>query len=84
MSNNMDDVFIIPPRANNGKYKITVYYNYFSRKDKDKLTSESIYTWETDNEDIIKYFEARRTKVFYSQLRALVRFYGTKKVERYY
>lgn len=36
-----------------------------------------------DNEEMFKYFEARRTKVFYSQIRAMCRFYGKKNVRKY-
>lgn len=32
---------------------------------------------------MFKYFEARRTKVFYSQIRAMCRFYGKKNVRKY-
>ncbi len=35
------------------------------------------------NEEMFKYFEARRTKVFYSQIRAMCRFYGKKNVRKY-
>lgn len=38
---------------------------------------------ETKNEEMFKYFEARRTKVFYSQIRAMCRFYGKKNVRKY-
>ena len=34
-------------------------------------------------EEMFKYFEARRTKVFYSQIRAMCRFYGKKNVRKY-
>lgn len=37
----------------------------------------------TKNEEMFKYFEARRTKVFYSQIRAMCRFYGKKNVRKY-
>ena len=36
-----------------------------------------------NNEEMFKYFEARRTKVFYSQIRAMCRFYGKKNVRKY-
>lgn len=32
---------------------------------------------------VFEYFEARRTKVFYSQIRAMCRFYGKKNVRKY-
>ena len=43
----------------------------------------SYYLWKTKNEEMFKYFEARRTKVFYSQIRAMCRFYGKKNVRKY-
>lgn len=42
------------------------------------MSSQTDYVWETKNEEMFKYFEARRTKVFYSQVRAMCRFYGKK------
>ena len=35
------------------------------------MSSQTDYVWETKNEEMFKYFEARRTKVFYSQIRAM-------------
>ena len=37
----------------------------------------------TNEEEMFKYFEARRTKVFYSKIRAMCRFYGKKNVRKY-
>lgn len=47
------------------------------------MSSQTDYVWETKNEEMFKYFEARRTKVFYSQIRAMCRFYGKKNVRKY-
>lgn len=55
----------------------------YSRKEKDRMSSQTDYVWETKNEEMFKYFEARRTKVFYSQIRAMCRFYGKKNVRKY-
>lgn len=57
------------------------YHN--SRKDKNHMSSQTDYVWETKNEEMFKYFEARRPKVFYSQIRAMCRFYGKKNVRKY-
>lgn len=52
-------------------------------KDCVRMSSQTDYVWETKNEEMFKYFEARRTKVFYSQIRAMYRFYGKKNVRKY-
>lgn len=76
MTNNQIDVNIIP--MSNGSKKVIVSYYHYSRKDKDRITSQTDYVWHTFNEEMFKYFESRRTKVFYSQIRAMCRFYGVK------
>lgn len=76
MTNNQIDVNIIP--MSNGSKKVIVSYYHYSRKDKDRITSQTDYVWHTFNEEMFRYFESRRTKVFYSQIRAMCRFYGVK------
>lgn len=63
--------------------RVVVSYYHYSRKDKNHMSSQTDYVWETKNEEMFKYFEARRTKVFYSQIRAMYRFYGKKHVRKY-
>lgn len=63
--------------------RVVVSYYHYSRKEKDRMSSQTDYVWETKNEEMFKYFEARRTKVFYSQIRAMCRFYGKKNVRKY-
>lgn len=77
MSENEIDVSII----NKGnKKRVSVSYYHYSRKEKDRITSQTDYVWETSNEELFKYLEAKRTKVFYSQIRAMCKFYGKKTV----
>lgn len=75
------DVNIVPVK--NGMKRVVVSYYHYSRKEKDRMSSQTDYVWETKNEEMFKYFEARRTKVFYSQIRAMCRFYGKKNVRKY-
>ena len=81
MTDNNIDVNIVPVR--NGAKRVVVSYYHYSRKDKNHMSSQTDYVWETKNEEMFKYFEARRTKVFYSQIRAMCRFYGKKNVRKY-
>lgn len=57
-----DDAFVVK----NGAKRVVVSYYHYSRKDKNHMSSQTDYVWETKNEEMFKYFEARRTKVFYS------------------
>ena len=81
MTDNNIDVNIVPVK--NGAKRVVVSYYHYSRKDKNHMSSQTDYVWETKNEEMFKYFEARRTKVFYSQIRAMCRFYGKKNVRKY-
>lgn len=81
MTENSIDVNIVPVK--NGMKRVVVSYYHYSRKEKDRMSSQTDYVWETKNEEMFKYFEARRTKVFYSQIRAMCRFYGKKNVRKY-
>lgn len=81
MTENSIDVNIVPVK--NGMKRVVVSYYHYSRKEKDRVSSQTDYVWETKNEEMFKYFEARRTKVFYSQIRAMCRFYGKKNVRKY-
>lgn len=69
MTENSIDVNIVPVK--NGMKRVVVSYYHYSRKEKDRMSSQTDYVWETKNEEMFKYFEARRTKVFYSQIRAM-------------
>lgn len=73
MTENSIDVNIVPVK--NGMKRVVVSYYHYSRKEKDRMS--------TKNEEMFKYFEARRTKVFYSQIRVMCRFYGKKNVRKY-
>lgn len=81
MTDNNIDVNIVPVK--NGAKRVVVSYYHYSRKDKNHMSSQTDYVRETKNEEMFKYFEARRTKVFYSQIRAMCRFYGKKNVRKY-
>lgn len=81
MTDNNIDVNIVPIK--NGAKRVVVSYYHYSRKEKDRMSSQTDYVWETKNEEMFKYFEAMRTKVFYSQIRAMCRFYGKKNVRKY-
>lgn len=72
MTENSIDVNIVPVK--NGMKRVVVSYYHYSRKEKDRMSSQTDYVWETKN---------RRTKVFYSQIRAMCRFYGKKNVRKY-
>lgn len=59
MTDNNIDVNIVPIR--NGAKRVVVSYYHYSRKDKNHMSSQTDYVWETKNEEMFKYFEARRT-----------------------
>lgn len=80
MTDNKIDVNIIP--VGNSR-KVIVSYFHYSRKDRNRITSQTDYIWITNNKEMFRYFEARRTKVFYSQIRAMCRFYGKKKITKW-
>lgn len=60
MTENSIDVNIVPVK--NGMKRVVVSYYHYSRKEKDRMSSQTDYVWETKNEEMFKYFEARRTK----------------------
>lgn len=62
MTDNNIDVNIVPVK--NGAKRVVVSYYHYSRKDKNHMSSQTDYVWETKNEEMFKYFEARRTKYF--------------------
>lgn len=76
MSDNNIDVTVLS--MPNGRKKVCVSYYHFSRKEEKRMTSETRFVWEGMSPEIANYFSARRTKVFYSQIRAMARFYGKK------
>lgn len=80
MSDNNYDISII--REKDG-WRIDVDYWHYSRKEKDRMTSRTTYTWFTRCSELIDKFQQHRTKVFYSQLRVLAKYYGKKEVEKY-
>lgn len=81
MTDNNIDVNIVPVK--NGAKRVVVSYYHYSRKDKNHRVPKRITFGKPKNEEMFKYFEARRTKVFYSQIRAMCRFYGKKNVRKY-
>lgn len=81
MTENSIDVNIVPVK--NGAKRVVVSYCHYSRKDKNHMSSQTDYVWETKNEEMFKYFEAGRTKVFYGQIRVMCGFHGKKNVRKY-
>lgn len=63
MTDNNIDVNIVPVK--NGAKRVVVSYYHYSRKDKNHMSSQTDYVWETKNEEMFKYFEARRTKEYF-------------------
>ena len=81
MTENSIDVNIVPVK--NGMKRVVVSYYHYSRKEKDRMSSQTDYVWETKTEQMFNYCEARRPKVFYGQIRAMCRFYRKKTVRKY-
>lgn len=80
MTENSMDVNIVPVK--NGMKRVAVSYCHYSRKEKDRMSSQTDYVWETRNEEMLKCFEAGRTKAFHSQIRAMCRFHGKKNARK--
>lgn len=78
MSDNNFDIDIYPTR--NG-WVVTVDYYFKNRRG--NVTSKTSYTWKTSCRELIDWFQRRKTKVFYSQLRVLCRQFGEKERELY-
>lgn len=53
MTENSIDVNIVPVK--NGMKRVVVSYYHYSRKEKDRMSSQTDYVWETKNEEMFKY-----------------------------
>ena len=76
-SENSYDITIFPIEGRD-EWKVSVTYYFSNRSPEKKVVSSTTYVWLTSCKEIIDWFQARRTKVFYSQLRVLCRRYGGK------
>lgn len=47
------------------------------------MVSETTYRWNSQSKEIIDFLNLKRTKVFYSQVRAMCRHYGKREFRRY-
>lgn len=69
-------------------WRVIVSYWYHEKKTKEgkqpKVTSCTTYTWYTECRELIEWFQRRKTKIFYSQLRVLCRQFGTRERITYY
>lgn len=74
------DVDII--KVSNDTWRIEITYWFYRRRkeDKEKKTpcSYTTYTWETSCKELIDFANFKRTKIFYSQIKALTRNFGRK------
>lgn len=73
------DVDII--KISNDTWRVQITYWFYTRsKEKEKKTpcSYTTYTWETNCKEIIDFAHFKRTKIFYSQIKALTRNFGRK------
>lgn len=68
-------------------WKVTIQYFYYKRRRDEKeiprLSSVSTYCWYTECKELIEWFQRKRTKVFYSQIRVLCKNYGNKERDVY-
>lgn len=64
---------------------VNYWYTKKSKKQAQKriLSSCTTYSWYTECQELIKFFQKKRTKVFYSQLRVLCREFGEKEKSIY-
>lgn len=72
-------------KSGNG-WKIVVEYLYYKRTgDKQNRTLSSIttYTWWTDCKELVEWFQRKKTKVFYTQLRVLCRQFGETTYQKF-
>ncbi|WP_337941451.1 hypothetical protein [Parabacteroides sp.] len=81
MIDNEMDIDIYPARE--GWNVIITYWYYNRNKEKRKLSSSVTYTWFTDCKEIIDFLRKKKTKVFFSQLKALTRQFGKKEKTDY-
>lgn len=81
MSDNNFDISVLKHKDG---WQIEVDYWHFSRGKDRRMTSRTSYTWFTKCNELVDNFQnEKRTKVFYSQLRVLVKKYGRKEKEKY-
>ncbi len=84
MSDNKLDVTII--QKPDQSYMVSITYIHLDRnKDKERrqMVSETTYRWNSQSKEIIDFLNLKRTKVFYSQVRAMCRYYGKREFRRY-
>lgn len=84
MSDNNFDISIL--KRESGYYQVSVTYWHYSRTKKNvvqKMTSSTTYRWTTSCAELINWFQTRKTKVFYSQLRVLCKNYGKKETQKF-
>lgn len=84
MSDNKLDVTIIlkPDQS----YMVSITYIHLDRnKDKERrqMVSETTYRWNSRSKEVIDFLKFKRTKVFYSQVRAMCKHYGQREFRRY-
>lgn len=62
MTDNNIDVNIVPVK--NGAKRVVVSYYHYSRKDKNHMSSQTDYVWETKNEEILNTLRPGGQKYF--------------------
>lgn len=84
MSDNNFDISIL--KKESGYYQVSVTYWHFGRARENeirRMTSSTTYRWSTSYVELINWFQTRKTKVFYSQLRVLCKYYGKKETQKF-
>lgn len=66
MTDNNIDVNIVPVK--NGAKRVVVSYYHYSRKDKNHMSSQTDYVWETKNEEMFKCFYGKKNVRKYKKL----------------
>lgn len=62
MTENSIDVNIVPVK--NGMKRVVVSYYHYSRKEKDRMSSQTDYVWETKNEEMFNTLRPGGQKYF--------------------
>ena len=62
MTENSIDVNIVPVK--NGMKRVVVSYYHYSRKDKNHMSSQTDYVWETKNEEMLNTLRPGGQKYF--------------------
>lgn len=62
MTDNNIDVNIVPVK--NGAKRVVVSYYHYSRKDKNHMSSQTDYVWETKNEEMLNTLRPGGQKYF--------------------